>query len=59
MYKRQQEGFVESLRTNITLMRRYVQSPALITQMTTVGTRVPLNIAILYMKGVALSLIHI
>ena len=47
-----QEGFVESLRTNITLMRRYVQSPALITQMTTVGTRVPLNIAILYMKGV-------
>lgn len=47
-----QEGFVESLRTNITLMRRYVQSPCLITEMTTVGTRVPLRIAILYMKGV-------
>ena len=54
-----QEGFVESLRTNITLMRRYVQSPCLITEMTTVGTRVPLRIAILYMKGVTLSLIHI
>ena len=48
-----QEGFVESLRTNITLMRRYVQSPALISEMTTVGTRVPLRIAMLYMKGVA------
>ena len=48
-----QEGFVESLRTNITLMRRYVQSPALISEMTTVGKSVPLRIAILYMKGVA------
>ena len=48
-----QEGFVESLRTNITLMRRYVQSHAMISEMTTVGTRVPLRIAILYMKGVA------
>ena len=48
-----QEGFVESLRTNLTLMRRYVQSPSLVTEMTTVGTRVPLRVAILYMKGVA------
>ncbi|HIS03995.1 MAG TPA: spore germination protein [Candidatus Pullichristensenella avicola] len=48
-----QEGFVESLRTNLTLMRRYVQSPALITEMTTVGTRVPLRVAMMYMKGVA------
>ena len=48
-----QEGFVESLRTNITLMRRYVQSPSLITEMTTVGTSVPTRIALLYMKGVA------
>ena len=27
-----QEGFIESLRTNITLLRRYVQSPQLITE---------------------------
>ena len=33
-------------------MRRYVQSPTLISEMTTVGTRVPLRIAMLYMKGV-------
>lgn len=48
-----QEGFVESIRTNITLLRRYVQSPSLVTEMMTVGTRVPLRIAIVHMKGVA------
>ena len=48
-----QEGFVESIRTNITLVRRYLQSPALVTQMLSVGTKVPLRVAILYMDGVA------
>lgn len=48
-----QEGFVESLRTNITLLRRYVQSGELITERTTVGTKIPCNVALLYLKGVA------
>lgn len=47
-----QEGFVESLRTNITLLRRYVQSGELITERMTVGTKIPCNVALLYLKGV-------
>ena len=48
-----QEGFVESLRTNITLVRRYVQSPELITERFTVGTKIPCGAALMYLKGVA------
>lgn len=48
-----QEGFVESLRTNITLVRRYVQSPELITERMTVGKKLPCNVALMYLKGVA------
>lgn len=48
-----QEGFVESLRTNITLLRRYVQSSELITERMTVGTGIPTSVALLYLKGVA------
>lgn len=48
-----QEGFVENLRTNITLVRRYVQSPELITERMTVGKKIPCNVALLYLKGVA------
>lgn len=47
-----QEGFVESLRANITLMRRYVQSAELITERLTVGTKVPCSVALMYLKGV-------
>lgn len=47
------EGFNEHFRTNISLIRRYVQSPELITQKITVGTRIPTQIAILYLNGVA------
>ena len=47
------EGFNEHFRTNISLIRRYVQSPELITQKMTVGTRIPTQIAILYLNGVA------
>ena len=47
------EGFNEHFRTNISLVRRYVQSPELITQKMTVGTRIPTQIAILYLNGVA------
>lgn len=48
-----QEGFVESLRTNMTLLRRYVQSPHLITESLSAGTRIPTRICIAYINGVA------
>lgn len=48
-----QEGFVESLRTNITLIRRYVQSPELITERIAVGTKIPCSAALMYLRGVA------
>ena len=48
-----QEGFVESLRTNMTLMRRYVPSPRLITECMTVGTRVSSHVTLVYLDGIA------
>lgn len=48
-----QEGFVESLRTNMTLMRRYVPSAGLITECVDVGTLVPARVTMVYLKGVA------
>lgn len=48
-----QEGFVESLRTNMTLMRRYVQSPRLITECLTVGTELPCRVCLAYLEGTA------
>lgn len=48
-----QEGFVENIRANITLVRRYVQSAQLITERLTVGTGVPTGVALMYLKGVA------
>lgn len=48
-----QEGFVECLRTNMTLLRRYMNSRHLITECMTVGTRVPSGVAIAYLDGVA------
>ena len=48
-----QEGFVESLRTNMTLLRRYVPSYRLITECLSVGTRVPCQVALVYLEGVA------
>ncbi len=47
-----QEGFVESLRANLTLLRRYVQSPQLVTERLTIGSGVPTNVALVYLKGV-------
>lgn len=47
------EGFNEHFRTNISLIRRYVQSTELITQKMRVGTRIPTQIAVLYLNGVA------
>ena len=48
-----QEGFVESLRTNMTLLRRYVQSPRLITECFSVGRSVPCRVCLAYLDGVA------
>ncbi len=48
-----QQGFVENLRTNITLIRRIVRSPMLITEMLTVGSQIPCQVALVYLKGVA------
>ena len=48
-----QEGFVENLRTNTTLMHRYIQSPALVTEYVQVGTKIKLRLAVMYLKGVA------
>lgn len=47
------EAFNEHLRTNISLVRRYVQSSELISEKMTVGTGVPTQIALVYLKGVA------
>ena len=46
-----QEGFVESLRTNMTLIRRYVPSPLLVAENMSVGTRVPCQVSLVYLKG--------
>ena len=47
-----QEGFVESLRTNMTLLRRYVPSPRLIIECMNIGTDVPCHAALAYLEGV-------
>ena len=47
-----QEGFVESLRTNLTLLRRYCQSQQLITEFVDVGTKIQSKVAVVYLKGV-------
>ncbi len=48
-----QEGFVESLRTNMTLLRRYVPSPRLITECLEVGREVPCKAVLAYLSGTA------
>lgn len=47
-----QEGFVESLRTNISLVRKHLHSPALITEMIPIGAKDQLGAAIMYVDGV-------
>lgn len=47
------EGFNEHLRTNISLIRRYIQSPELTTQMLTIGTEIPTQAAVVYLHGTA------
>ena len=47
------EGFNESLRDNIVLIRRVMQSPALISESMTVGRLIPTRLCLLYLDGVA------
>ncbi|MDO4740583.1 MAG: spore germination protein [Eubacteriales bacterium] len=46
-----QEGFTESLRTNITLLRRFLRSEDLVCEMLNLGTQLPTGFAITYLKG--------
>lgn len=48
-----QEAFNEHLRTNISLIRRYVQSHELVSERIIVGKRVPTQVNMLYLNGVA------
>lgn len=50
-----QEGFVENLRTNITLIRRIVRSEALIGETLSLGTALPTQASLMYLDGVARS----
>lgn len=47
-----QQGFVENLRTNVTLVRRIVRSPALVTEMVRLGSDIATSVAIMYIDGV-------
>lgn len=47
-----QEGFVENLRTNISLIRKNLRSPGLVTEFVAVGSKNRLNAAIMYMDGI-------
>ncbi|MBR5231046.1 MAG: spore germination protein [Clostridia bacterium] len=48
-----QEGFTETLRDNIVLLRRIMRSPQLISHASSVGSRIPTRVSVLYLKGVA------
>ena len=48
-----QEGFVENLRTNTTLVRRIIRSESLISEMLTVGKQLPTRVCLMYLDGVA------
>lgn len=47
------EGFNESLRDNVTLIRRILRTPKLIGEMLTVGNEMPTGISMLYLKDIA------
>ena len=47
------EGFSESLRDNIVLIRRLIRTPALISEALTVGDKVPTRLCLMYLDGIA------
>jgi spore germination protein KA len=48
-----QEGFTENLRTNVTLIRRMVRQPRLISKMQPVGKYNKVNVCVMYVNGAA------
>ena len=48
-----QEGFTETLRDNIVLLRRMLRTPQLVSHASSVGSRVPTRVCVLYLEGVA------
>lgn len=44
------QGFNESIRDNITLLRRILPTPALIGDMRTVGDRIPVSLCVMYLQ---------
>jgi len=47
------EGFNESLRDNVVLIRRLMRTPALISHAMTVGNKIPARLCLLYLDGIA------
>ncbi|HHY92157.1 MAG TPA: spore germination protein [Firmicutes bacterium] len=47
------EGFSESLRTNVSLLRRRIKDPDLVVEMLTVGDRTQTDVALVYIKDLA------
>lgn len=47
-----QEGFTESLRTNLTMIRRIIKNQDLITEIVPLGRRSNTNCAIIYLQGI-------
>lgn len=47
------EGFTETLKNNLTLMRRLMRSPALIAEPISVGNKIPKQLFLLYLKDIA------
>lgn len=48
-----QLGFVENLRTNLTLLHQQLRTPMLSVEMITVGRQLPTRLALVYLRGVA------
>lgn len=47
------EGFNESLRDNVVLLRRMLRTPSLISEQLSVGTKIPTRLSLVYLTGVA------
>lgn len=47
------EGFNESLRDNVVLIRRLMRTPALISEQMSVGNKVPTRVCLMYLNGIA------
>lgn len=47
------EGFTETLRNNLTLLRRLMRSPALIAEPISVGSKIPKQLFLLYLHDIA------